>query len=131
MKNSASKNLWKYLVHYIRLCLWSLLNIQLFSLEQVSGSWVKHEVEADDANDSEEKAFVAINDHIVDALPPVGVARTSRELIRIEEKSTKYGSLSPAPCLETITVERIPSEPGTGESQELEAPDSTKKERKI
>ena len=127
MKNYAIKNLLTYLVHYIRSCLWSLLNIQLFSLEQVSRSWVKHEVEADDPNDSEEKTFVANNDHIVDALPPVVVARTLGKLIKIEEKSTKYGSLSPAPCLGTITVERILSEPG--ECQELEALDLINKEK--
>ena len=113
--------------HYLRSCLWSLLNMELFSLKQVSRSWVKHEVEADDANDSEEKTFVANNDHTVDAMPPVVVARTSRKLVKIEEKSTRYGSLSPAPCLETITVERILSEPG--ECQELEALDLINKEK--
>ena len=88
---------------------------------------MKHEVEADDPNDSEEKTFVANNDHTVDALPPVVVARTSRKLVKIEEKSTRYGSLSPAPCLETITEERILCEPD--ECQELEAPDLLNKER--
>ena len=73
---------------------------------------MKHEVEADDPDDLEEKTFVANNDHTVDVLPPVGVARTSRKLIKIEEKSTKYGISSP---------ERILIEPG--ECQEHEAPD--------
>ena len=88
---------------------------------------MKHEVEADDPNDSEEKTFVANNDHTVDALPPVVVARTSRKLVKIEDKSTRYCSLSPAPCLETITEERILCEPD--ECQELEAPDLLNKER--